>query len=93
MVTLTIWTTTGAGEAKNRAFCGVMAAPPTSSDIRDAPAATGMRLRRISAAGTAHEDPRLGLGRLEGWRAMLGLVVIAGPQFRRCTAYTCCPQR
>ena len=30
-MTLTMWITTGTGEAKNRAFCGVMAAPPVSS--------------------------------------------------------------
>ncbi len=46
--------TTGMGEAKNRAFCGVTFAPPVSSVSRAAPAITGMRLRTIKATGTAH---------------------------------------
>ena len=77
MVTLTIWTTTGTGEAKNLAFCGVTEAPPASSAIRDAPAITGMRLRRIRAAGTAHEGPRRGRVRLVGSRMLLGFAVMA----------------
>ncbi len=97
MVTLTMWMTTGTGEAKNRAFCGVMAAPPVSSVSRAAPAITGIRLRRIRAAGTGHCGP----GRLTDWWAILGLVVIGlvlesggvrrtpdGPN-ARCTGYTC----
>ncbi|GAA3120550.1 hypothetical protein GCM10010466_09360 [Planomonospora alba] len=45
--------TTGTGAAKNRAFSGVISAPPVSSDRRAAPAITGTALSTSSAAGTS----------------------------------------
>ena len=42
------------GYAKNRAFSGVISAPPASSTRRTAPAANGMALSTISAVGTSH---------------------------------------
>jgi hypothetical protein len=53
------------GEAKKRAFRGVMSAPPVSSVRRTDPAITGIRLRKIKAAGTSHgfRDTRPAAGR------------------------------
>ena len=68
-----MWVTTGTGEAKNRAFWAVMAAPPVSSVSRAAPAITGMRLRRINPAGTGHWGRR----RTRGTGALLACVVTA----------------
>ncbi|MCY1246339.1 hypothetical protein D9M72_595670 [compost metagenome] len=55
-MTLTMCVTTGTGDAKKRAFCGVTAAPDDSSASRSAPKITGMRLSRISPAGTGQRS-------------------------------------
>ena len=49
---LTICSTTGRGDAKNRALAGVISAPPASSVRRKAPAASGMAL---STSSRGHE--------------------------------------
>ncbi|GAA3445695.1 hypothetical protein Pve01_07900 [Planomonospora venezuelensis] len=46
--------TTGRGAAKNRAFSGVIAAPPASSVRRTAPAIMGTALSAISPAAARH---------------------------------------
>ena len=46
--------TTGTGEAKNRALSGVIGAPEVSWAIRKAPARTGTAQSTISAAGARH---------------------------------------
>lgn len=53
-LTLRMCSTTGRGDAKNRAFSGVTSAPPVNSAMRTAPAINGTALSTISAAGTSH---------------------------------------
>lgn len=67
-------TTTGIGEAKNRAFSGVISAPPASWVSRNAPAATGMKQSTSSAVGTSHVD-LVGVVLLEASRSALAEVV------------------
>ena len=52
-LTLRIYTTTGTGSAKNRAFLGVISVPAASQYRRVAPAATRMKLSAISKVGTS----------------------------------------
>jgi hypothetical protein len=50
-VALRIWTTTGRGAAKNRAFSEVISAPTDRLTRRATPAANGTVVSAISAAG------------------------------------------
>lgn len=52
-LTAQMCTTTGTGEAKNRALSGVISAPPASSANRMAPPTTGTTLNTISPVGTS----------------------------------------
>ena len=49
-----MWMTTGEGEAKKRAFAGVISAPLINWLKRMAPNVSGIALSRISPAGTHH---------------------------------------
>src|SRR4051812_8178640 len=93
-VALPMCVTTGTGEAKNRAFCGVTAAPPVNSVRRAAPAMTGMRLRKIKAAGTGHwARGRRTVAGAGSTTAVLLVEFIVNPLLDRpvrCTAYTLC---
>ena len=49
-------TTTGTGEAKNRALSGVMRAPTANVATSSAPALTGTTLMRTRLVGTSQRD-------------------------------------
>ncbi len=59
-----MWSTTGAGAAKNRAFSGVIRAPPASVTTRNVPAATGIKLNAMRLRGNSQSRFRLLKGRV-----------------------------
>lgn len=70
MVTLTMCSTTGIGEAKKRKLSGVIAAPLASVVSRNVPAAMGMKASAISAVGMSQsallEEAMLRSSRMSG---------------------------
>jgi hypothetical protein len=51
-----MWSSTGNGAAKNRAFSGVISAPPASWATRAVPAIAGTMLSTTRAAGMSQSD-------------------------------------
>jgi hypothetical protein len=54
MLTLTMCSTTGRGDAAKRALAGMSSGPPASPARRKAPLASGMALSRSSPTGMSH---------------------------------------
>ena len=55
-MTAGMWSATGIGAAKNRAFSGVIAAPAASCASRTVPAIAGTRLSAMRPPGMSQSD-------------------------------------
>src|SRR5687767_14333438 len=84
----TICSTTGRGDAKNRALAGVISAPPANSTRRKAPAASGMMLSAISAVMSQTAEPALA-GALVFWEVGFPPSVSRGTAGARPSSWTC----